>query len=301
MTNITPYWEANKDQSHSGNLERPFYIGSLKTTTEGYRIGHHWHYHMEVVYWAEGSGTVTTGSSTFNVQDGDLVIIPPCEVHAVHIEANLSTLHYVIGFDTELMSPMPQLAFDLTYRLPFAINRAPNWNLLKLSKDQHQRLEGMITNMYNEFTTKEIGFELTVTSGIHQLMLFLLRDSSLLTHTAPEGVSHGAERMQAFSQVFSFINDHSHEELNAVDVARVAMMSYSRFATVFKQFMHMPLVKYITFLRIRKAEQLLLDPSKSITQIATETGFNHTSYFIKHFRILKGISPFQYRKRLLGL
>ncbi|MDR6549105.1 AraC family transcriptional regulator [Paenibacillus qinlingensis] len=301
MTNITPYWEANKDQSHSGNVERPFYIGSLKTTTEGYSIGHHWHYHMELVYWAEGRGTVTTGSSTFNVQAGDLVLIPPCEVHAVQIEPHLSTLHYVIGFDPELISPMPQLAFDLKYRLPYAMNRELNWNLLKLSNEQNHRLEAMITTMHNEFRSREIGFELTVTSGIHQLMLFLLRHSSLLTHSTPNAATHGAERLQTFVHVLAYIDEHSHEELNAVDVARVAMMSYSRFATVFKQFMHMPLVKYITFLRIRKAEQLLLDPSKPITQIATETGFNHTSYFIKHFRSLKGISPMQYRKRQLGL
>ncbi|MGG1519700.1 AraC family transcriptional regulator [Paenibacillus oryzisoli] len=300
MTNITPYWEANKDQSNSGSIERPFYIGTLQTTTEGYSIGHHWHYHMELVYWAEGRGTVTTGSSTLSVEAGDLVLIPPCEVHAVYVEPNLATSHYVIGFDPELMSPMPQLAFDLKYRLPYSLHRELNWNLIKLPNEQKQRFENMITMMHSEFTTKETGFELTVTSGIHQLMLFLLRHSSVLAQAAPQEDSHSGERMHTFTQVLSFINDHSHEELNAVEVARLAMMSYSRFATVFKQFMHMPLLKYILFLRIRKAEQLLLDPSKTITQIATETGFNHTSYFIKHFRSLKGISPKQYRKRLLG-
>jgi len=56
---------------------------------------------------------------------------------------------------------------------------------------------------------------------------------------------------------------------------------------------------YLLFLRIRKAEQQLLDSSKSMTQIALECGFNSPSYFIKQFKRLKGLSPMQYRNTIM--
>ncbi|WP_430085953.1 helix-turn-helix domain-containing protein [Paenibacillus ferrarius] len=41
--------------------------------------------------------------------------------------------------------------------------------------------------------------------------------------------------------------------------------------------------------------------TKSITQIALETGFQTSSYFIKHFNRNKGVSPKRYRKERLHL
>ncbi|MHA6482437.1 helix-turn-helix domain-containing protein [Paenibacillus sp. strain BS8-2] len=39
---------------------------------------------------------------------------------------------------------------------------------------------------------------------------------------------------------------------------------------------------------------------KHVTHIALETGFQSPSYFIKQFKLAKGIPPKQYRKVMLG-
>ncbi|WP_197479928.1 helix-turn-helix domain-containing protein [Paenibacillus swuensis] len=83
-------------------------------------------------------------------------------------------------------------------------------------------------------------------------------------------------------------------------MAQISMMSYSRCAFWFKQLMQTSLTSYILFLRLRKAEQLLISMSPSVTEIALESGFNSPSYFIKQFKRAKGISPpMQYRKQML--
>lgn len=82
-------------------------------------------------------------------------------------------------------------------------------------------------------------------------------------------------------------------------MARLSRMSHSHFAACFKRMMHVPFSSYLQFVRVRKAERLLLDPALSITQIALETGFNDSSYFIKHFRRIRGMTPLQYRKLVL--
>ena len=43
---------------------------------------------------------------------------------------------------------------------------------------------------------------------------------------------------------------------------------------------------------------LLLHTDNSVTDIATEVGFNNTSYFIKKFQEANQISPHKFRKKM---
>ena len=47
--------------------------------------------------------------------------------------------------------------------------------------------------------------------------------------------------------------------------------------------------------RINAAKKLLLTTDMSITDIALDTGFSDSSYFIKKFRRSTGITPYKYR------
>ena len=156
----------------------------------------------------------------------------------------------------------------------------------------------LIEEMYTEYQTKAPGFELAVTANIYRLVVWLLRQQQNTLEAETLSVED-AGILEKFHKTLIYLNENCHEEISAAEVAKLSMMSYSRFASLFKSLMNTSLTPYVMFLRIRKAEQLLLDSSKSITEIAIETGFNSSSYFIKHFKRAKGISPRQYRKNLL--
>ncbi|SFG43395.1 response regulator [Oribacterium sp. WCC10] len=52
---------------------------------------------------------------------------------------------------------------------------------------------------------------------------------------------------------------------------------------------------YLMNSRIRRSVILLRNPSRKIKDIAEQVGFSSTSYFVKCFRAVKGVSPVQYR------
>lgn len=294
---MKPYFEQNKNQSGSQDIDRPYYVGLQATDQEGYHIPPHWHYHMEIIYMAHGSAEVRIGSTIYKAKQGDLILIQPCEVHTVSVPTHTPSLHYVIGFNPELLRPMPQLAFNIGYMLPYAASFTAGQKLVSSKLSDMEMLHILIEEMYTEYQTKAPGFELAVTSNIYKLVVWLLRQqqNTLEAETSVED----AGILEKFHKTLIYLNENCHEEISAAEVAKLSMMSYSRFASLFKRLMNTSLTPYVMFLRIRKAEQLLLDSSKSITEIAIETGFNSSSYFIKHFKRAKGISPRQYRKNLL--
>ncbi|OCT15118.1 hypothetical protein A8709_13490 [Paenibacillus pectinilyticus] len=297
---LPPYFEQNKNQSRQSDVDRLFYVGVQTTVNEGYQIGSHWHYHMEIIYIASGNATITVGSHRFEAAEGTFVLIHPCEVHNVSIALNQPSKHYVIGFDPELLKPMPQLAFELQYYLPYISPLAGlNKWILPDVKDM-PALHDLVEDMYREYNEKDFGFELAVSSSIFKLILWLFRDQRALL--SPDQLKMEGDEtlsMSSFRQLLASINENVHQTISAEEAAMKCMMSYSQFARFFKSVMHTSFTQYVMIIKIRRAEQLLLDPLKSITQITLEAGFNHSSYFIKQFKRMKGIPPKRYRKEQL--
>ncbi|MCB0586947.1 MAG: AraC family transcriptional regulator, partial [Phaeodactylibacter sp.] len=55
-------------------------------------------------------------------------------------------------------------------------------------------------------------------------------------------------------------------------------------------------VKFIRHIRLNRAREFLNDPSRSITSIAFDTGFNDPDYFSRVFRQEFGKTPTEYRE-----
>lgn len=66
----------------------------------------------------------------------------------------------------------------------------------------------------------------------------------------------------------------------------------------FKAATGLTLIEYINHIKIRQACNLLKCTKKSVTQIATDCGFNSSTYFCKTFKKLMGLGPREFRKSL---
>lgn len=287
-----PYFEAHKNRE--GGFEFPFYAAAVEAEADGYAVPPHWHYHMELLVFAEGAADVLAGNRTIRASAGDLLLIPPCGVHAVTVAPGERSRHYVIGFDPDLLAPMPALLMNVKYVLPHSPDAFIHLHAAALEADGLAGICRQAEELLTEYERREPAFELAITAGIFRLLGGLIRALPALglAWSAP-GTDRDRFRLR---DTLAYIDAHSHEALTAADMARVSLMSYSHFAACFKRSMRTPFSAYLRFVRVRKAERLLLDPARSITQIALETGFNDTSYFIKHFRLVRGITPLQYRK-----
>lgn len=295
--NMDAYFERNKNRT--GGAEYPFYVARLSTGPEGYRVFYHWHYHAELLYFSAGHASVFIGNRLYEVSSGDLVFISPSEIHAVFVEQGEPSEHYIVGFDPELLNPATNLAFELKYTLPQVANLSREQEALILKADGNGHVSQLILEAYHEYCSKEPGFELAVTSDIQRLVLWVLRKLTAQGMGFMPRVDIPEGKLEAFRKALTFIHEHYCEQISAAAVAEASLMSYSHFAKLFKSVMHMPVTKYVSHLRLRKAEQLLLDSKNSITQVALDTGFSNASYFIEQFRSVKGMSPGQYRKMLL--
>lgn len=93
-----------------------------------------------------------------------------------------------------------------------------------------------------------------------------------------------------------WIEKNYSEDVSLSSVARAVNVSAKYFSELFKHATGIAFVEYIGRVRVEKAKHLLADPSRRVSEIAFETGFQSLSQFNRTFRRVTGISPTQYRK-----
>ena len=88
------------------------------------------------------------------------------------------------------------------------------------------------------------------------------------------------------------------KDISIKEIAEITGISQFYMMHMFKKATGSSINKYKTALKIIQAKKLLINTSKSITDIATECGFNSISYFSDRFIKSEGVTPSEYRKLL---
>ncbi len=99
----------------------------------------------------------------------------------------------------------------------------------------------------------------------------------------------------SFYHILEYIDIHSAEKLEVSDLASRCHLSYSHFARLFRDNYGRSCKEYINYIRLNKADELLMHTNYDISYIASRTGFFDSSHFIKAYKEWKGITPKQQR------
>ena len=92
---------------------------------------------------------------------------------------------------------------------------------------------------------------------------------------------------------------HFHHEFELhLNIALVGM-SISSFSHYFTKATGSNLSEFLNRIRVSRACELLSATDTQITEICYAVGFNNIANFNRRFRLLKGMTPREYRKRTL--
>jgi AraC-like DNA-binding protein len=92
------------------------------------------------------------------------------------------------------------------------------------------------------------------------------------------------------------VHRHLDRHIPVAELAEAACMSESTFYRAFRANFGQTPHEYVTLARMRRAEQLLRDPDRSVTEVSYEIGFRSVSHFIKTFRQHAGNTPRAYQR-----
>lgn len=149
------------------------------------------------------------------------------------------------------------------------------------------------------FEKDALGFE----EQFHRLMETILsRHFLTLKETESLNTIRHSTREELYRRIsiaHEYIRSLYHQPIKLDDVARIACLSPNHllrnYAKIYGKTPH----QHISEFRITKAKQLLLNLNLSITDITFELGFHNPVSFSKMFKQYVGISPLQFRKKVI--
>lgn len=293
-----PYFE---DQHNQDSLIQYPFDCFIQTRHTGHILTPaHWHYYIEILYMIEGDARAILGGEENAFRTGDMVLINGREVHAVFCEPDAVIRYIVLKFDPALLYTTDRTLFESKYVLPFTMNVSNHQKVFSAAELVVSPVSDLLPNIFREFQDKQYGFELAIRTDIGRIFLWVLRNwqaKGIQMDANPALKEIDILRLQ---KVFDYLDAHYRHDITVETVASMLNMSYSYFSRYFKSLIGKTFSEYLTYVRITEAEKLLLTTDLNITEVALETGFSNSSYFIQQFHDLKGLSPKQFKKKVLA-
>lgn len=283
---------------YSDILNAPFqaFSGSWKD------VRPHWHYFTEMVYLVKGKLLAEVGKNKYTMTPGDMIIFHPKQIHSFldydTTEENSELLFYVIKFDEMILSNTTPGSPKLPKLLDNATNLDTPYNLITAEELQYNPVKLFFENCIWETKHKEFGYDIKVASTISLIITELIRIWLRKGFKFSTKTTFDQFSTKDFS-VLEYIDKHSSENINIENLANMCGMCYSNFAKQFKAQFGKTCKEYIEFVRICKADTLLLYTDKTLDYISQETGFTDSSHFIRTYKKIKGITPKQRRQKQL--
>jgi two-component system response regulator YesN len=99
--------------------------------------------------------------------------------------------------------------------------------------------------------------------------------------------------------ILEFIYNNYNEDISLQDAAKALNYADAYFCKIFKQCFDMNFTTYLSNFRVEKAKLQLEDITVNVKDISENVGFRDSNYFAKVFKRIVGVTPSEYRMKVL--
>ncbi|MBQ8297305.1 MAG: AraC family transcriptional regulator [Ruminococcus sp.] len=222
-----------------------------------------------------GSGTLTVGSDTFSVRQGECFFI------------DCRTSHFYKSSDAEPWELMWVHFNGSTSEQYYEYFLSHSKNVFRPSS--FERVISVISEIINVNELKRPDAEIITSKLIVELL-------TLALSVCNEVNQYDSALKQKISSVHSYIEEHFNEELSLEKLSAEFYISKFYLTREYKKIYGTTIFQHIITLRINYGKQLLRFSDKSVEEIANLCGFNDQSYFARQFKKAENLTCFAYRK-----
>ncbi|MFX3633845.1 MAG: helix-turn-helix domain-containing protein [Candidatus Pristimantibacillus sp.] len=260
----------------------------------------HLHDFVEMAYIAEGRGFHSYNGIEYPISEGDVFIIEPDQIHSYRCPQNSQLLVYNILFQPSLLKAEWELLggvtpfVDFYYVEPFLRNTVRFQAHLKLQNSDQIEMKSQINRLLLEYKEKKLGYRILCKTQLIELFIFLSR---CYEHVTRETLLSADSDELRIRRIADFIAQHYDQPLSLMQVSRMCDMSQTTFSVKFKENIGHTFIEYRNVIRIKAAQNKLVETTHKISHIALEVGFDDLSFFNQQFKAIAGLPPGQYRKQ----
>ena len=230
----------------------------------------HYHPYYELYFLISGSCRMFIDHTLCYLSAGDIVVLSPYQLHKTIYGSGQSAERFTVNFIPEYIEYFNSQCSEEGMDAVFSRRR------LSIPKEQRGYVQELFSQMLRETLSRDCYSQIQIKSILFQLLSLLGRCRNL----EPP--------------------DHHREPLTLDAVAKTAHMSPVWFSKKFHQTVGLGFKEYLTHIRLKDAEELLLTTGMTVTEVGLTCGFSNGNYFGDAFKKARGISPKEFRSARHG-
>ena len=235
----------------------------------------HYHSYFEIYRLTDGGCDSFVDDKLYNMNPGDIVIIPPGAIHGTHYTTQIHG-RTLINFSSDYV---PKGLMDMMSEEGYIYR----------CDDAKEEFDEIFSKLEREQRISDSFSDEVICALMAQLIITIIR------HTQK---NDGAILQNSFIETaIKYIQENYQHPISLTDVADNSNVSKVHLSRKFKEKTGIGLNEYIVLYRLKKAKELLLTREKmTICEVAFSCGFNDSNYFSWLFKKTYGVTPSQYRK-----
>ncbi|MCF0130772.1 MAG: helix-turn-helix transcriptional regulator [Pseudobutyrivibrio sp.] len=252
----------------------------------------HFHNFMEIGVCHWGDGKVTIDYEDYKYRGQEITIVPENIPHST-----VSTTDDTIcKWDWLYLDINTFIRNEMQFRrhLPEDIIKRVNSRGLFIQASSNKTIANLIKGIIYEYDTKGRYFREGANGYIKAFVVELLR----LQEQMAEVNSLDEKKYNDYiKNAVDYIKMNYDRELKMAEIADVCGLSESHFRRIFEEGMNMKPNDYLNMIRINKACELIQNQNYSMEEVGYRVGYETPSTFMRNFKKLTGMTPYQWKKK----
>ena len=260
----------------------------------------HYHAELELIYIAEGEGTLLIGDQFEQVKANTMILIGGNVPHMFKFDT--------FRFQNELMNRgkisiplrLITLHFDPHTWGESFLNLPENETLNQLFADCQR---GMTIQSHDQELVKDMMVMIMNTPAYEHFSLLIKLFTTIATSKTSRFITERPDKHaynkideQRLSKIYIYTLNNFTKTIKLKDVADIIYMCPNAFCRYFKLRTNRSYFEFLMEVRINYACKLLREKDFSTVVICYNSGFGNLSNFNRHFKALTGKTPLEYRR-----
>lgn len=263
--------------------EHDYFVEHFRKKTNWSMPRLHMHNTYELYFLVAGEVQYSIDRRLYNVNSGDLVIVPKNTSHRTLSHSETALERFLIYFSDSFISGFSSHLGD------GAFEEFLKLGCIRLGKLQQDRIFRIFNKMLETQNHPDNYSKAEIYSLLCELIIIIMRHGHKVERT-----SYDTTEGKIIDAV-EYIKTNFGQELTLSSVARNACMEATYFSKSFKKITGYKFHDFVLQTRLREAEKYLLNTPLSISQIAEECGFTSGNHFGDVFKKHLGLSPTQFQ------
>lgn len=250
----------------------------------------HFHDEVELLYIKNGTFTARNDDVCVTAGAGEVIFINSRVVHETYCDED-GTQSALFQFDLSEISQSHMQNVSKYFRRFLSSGECAMYHF-RAAEAKTAELRGYLEDILREKAEAKKAYELYIGAGFYNILAFLHRYEIVLE----ESRFFDENVVERVLPALNYIDTNYRTKITLEELSRAVNLNPSYFCRLFKRATHSTFTEYLNFVRVCRAEKLILAGQHTVSEVSMSVGFSSVSYFNRIFKRYKGCTPSGYKK-----